>query len=118
MKNIWYWVGGAILLLLILFFIFYQFGKSKGKALGSVNNITPPVGSKFQLSNADGSISAAITSLASQLYNDMNGINWFGFHNNALWLQVSQLTDGDLLNVYNSFTSTKALPGLYLPMPM
>lgn len=100
-----YIVMGIVLVLLIILIAFYEFGKTKGKQLGVVNLINPPSNANltYTVSNTDGTISPAIQQIAVNCYNDMNGINWLGFHNTSLWQQVAGLSDGDLINVNNSF---------------
>ena len=104
-QKIWLYVGIGLLVLMIAVGIyFYKRGKNTNVPAplppDNPNLTTDPNAS----SSGAGYSGTQIASLANQAYDDMNGWNING-HNSALWQQIDQLSDTDLVNLSNAFNA-------------
>lgn len=90
--------GVVLLLILIIGVAIYFFGRSAGKAVGSIN-VAPAI--EDNKGGAQASISD-ILALSSQIHEDMNGSNLVG-HDISLWQRVLTLSDTDLAKLYSEF---------------
>ncbi len=99
-SNKWLIIGCLVSLILIFFM-----GKSYGKSIpppnvdldGKTDNEGYLVS---QLSDAD------IRYITERVFKDMEGLNWFGDHENELWYEVANLSDRDLARLINEWNKT------------
>lgn len=94
-------IAGILVVLTIAAFIyFYNAGKSKGKQQGSVNISNTPTDPGT--GNTASASTPEINTIATQLYQDMKGLNLSG-HDNDLWSRWMILSDTDFIRVSNRF---------------
>lgn len=91
--------GVAFLLITAVAVLIYYNGRAAGKRKGGINISTTPTdpgGSTASASNAE------ISTIASDLWKDMEGANFFG-HNLDPWKRWLALSDTDFIRVGNAF---------------
>ena len=94
-------IGAAILvLLLILGLIFYNKGR-KTVTIAKLPVDDTGSGSSGSNSVGDSVVSQAVT----EMYNDMKGLNLFGYHDEAPYQTLMTFSDTDFVKAYNFFNT-------------
>lgn len=96
------WIAISVLVIIVAFsFYFYK----KGKKTTSIQDLPGDLpNSTNQNNNPAGVSNSEILQLVSDLYEDMNGVNFWG-HDNSLFQKLLTYSDTDFVKVYNTFNS-------------
>jgi len=96
--NSLYIILGAVIFLVIIFFV----GKSYGKSIPPKENEIPsddPTGT-------GGSSEKVITGITDEIYNDISGLTLFGSSRNFdAYVNLNSLSDADFVRVYNDWNN-------------
>lgn len=97
------WIAISVIVVLIVFSVYFY---RKGKKQTSIQALPGDLPGSNQANNNPAGISnAEILQLTTDLYNDMQGVNFWG-HDNTLFQKLLTLSDTDFVKVYNTFNTS------------
>jgi hypothetical protein len=110
-------IGGSIVVgLSLLGWYFYEQGKktttiatlpydATAASIAAAGTSTDSSGVTSSNSSNTPSDPTALSSLATQMYDDMHGISWFTDHNEDLYNQALAYSDTDFVALYNTYNA-------------